>query len=435
VNIYAAAYKKKLTTPEKAVIRIKDGDTIVHGASVSEPPALLTAIANRAREGKLTNIKIYSSLPMEYAAKTVLSADLSDCIQAYSWFVTPADRAKVKVGLSYYVPNYVNQIARLIREFMQVDVTVTTVSPMDRAGFFTFGAVNDYSSEAARNCKKLIVEVNKYMPRVLGDSLLHISEVDAVVENHVPLLETAFPAPRKEDPIIARYIADMIPDGATLELGLGSLPNAIAENLKDHKDLGIHSGVFVPVMMDLIVKGVITGSKKTLHPRKHVFCVAQGTRRLYEFIDDNPSMEIHPASYVEDSAIIARNNNMISVNTVIEVDLTGQCNAEHMGGSQFSGAGGQIDFVRGAFNSSGGKSIQAFYSTARNGKVSRVVSRFESGTVVTVPRMDTHYLATEYGVVNLKGKSTRDRALDIISIAHPDFRDDLLREAENMYLL
>jgi len=433
--MYTTEYKKKLTTPEKAVMTINNGDTIVHGASVSEPPALLTAIANRAREGKLKNIKIYSSLPMEYAAKTVLAADLSDCIQAYSWFVTPAARAKVKIGLSYYVPNYVNQIPRLIREFMRVDVTVTTVSAMDRAGFFTFGVVNDYTSAAARNCKKLIVEVNKYMPRVFGDSLLHISEVDAVVENHVPLLEIASPAPRKEDAIIARYIADMIPDGATLELGIGSLPNAIAENLKDHKDLGIHTGVFVPVMMDLIEKGVVTGSKKAIHPRKHVFSVAQGTRRLYEFINDNPSMEIHSASYVKNPAVIAQNNNMISVNTVIELDLTGQCNAEHMGGSQFSGTGGQLDFVRGAFNSTGGKSIQAFYSTARNGSVSRVVPRFESGTVVTVPRMDTHYLATEYGVINLKGKSTRDRALDIISIAHPKFRDHLLREAEDMYLI
>jgi len=435
MNIYAAEYKQKLTTPEKAVMRIKNGDTIVHGASVSEPPALLTAIANRAREGKLKNIKIYSSLPMENAAKTVLAADLSDCIQAYSWFVTTSVRAKVKVGLSYYVPNYVHQIPRLISEFMHVDVTVTTVSPMDKAGYFTFGAVNDYTSAAARNCKNLIVEVNEHMPRVFGDSLLHISEVDAVVENHIPLLEIVPPEPKKEDAIIARYIADMIPDEATLELGIGSLPNAIADYLKDHKDLGIHTGVFVPVMMDLILKGVVTGSKKTIHRRKHVFSVAQGTRRMYEFINNNPSMEIHPASYVENPVVIAQNDKMISVNTVIEVDLTGQCNAEHMGGSQFSGTGGQLDFVRGAFNSAGGKSIQAFYSTARNGKVSRVVPRLESGTVVTVPRMDTHYLATEYGVINLKGKSTRERALDIISIAHPDFRDDLLKEAEDMRLI
>jgi itaconate CoA-transferase len=435
MNMYAAEYKKKLTTPEKAVKRIKNGDTLVHGSTISEPPALLEAIANRAREGSLKNIKVYSSLPMEYAAKTVLSPDLSDCIQAFSFFVTAADRARVKVGLSYYVPNYIHQIPRLCRDFMDIDVVVTTVSPMDNAGYFTFGAVNDYTSIAARNCRTLIVEVNENMPRVFGDSLLHISEVAAVVENHVPLLEMPTPEPKPEDEVIAKYIAEMVPDGATIELGLGGIPNAIAHLLEGHKDLGIHTGVFVPAMVDLIEKGVITGRRKTLHPRKHVFMVAQGTKRMYDFINDNPSMDSYPASYTEEPSVIARNNNMISINTIIEVDLTGQCNAEYMAGSQFSGTGGQLDFVRGAFNSEGGKSIQAFYSTARNGKVSRIVPRFAPGTVVTIPRMDTHYLATEYGVVNLKGKSTRDRALAVISIAHPRFRDELLREAEDMYLI
>jgi itaconate CoA-transferase len=435
MNMYAAEYKKKLTTPEKAVKRIKNGDTLVHGSTISEPPALLEAIANRAREGSLKNIKVYSSLPMEYAAKTVLSPDLSDCIQAFSFFVTAADRARVKVGLSYYVPNYIHQIPRLCRDFMDIDVVVTTVSPMDNAGYFTFGAVNDYTSIAARNCRTLIVEVNENMPRVFGDSLLHISEVAAVVENHVPLLEMPTPEPKPEDEVIAKYIAEMVPDGATIELGLGGIPNAIAHLLEGHKDLGIHTGVFVPAMVDLIERGVITGRRKTLHPRKHVFMVAQGTKRMYDFINDNPSMDSYPASYTEEPSVIARNNNMISINTIIEVDLTGQCNAEYMAGSQFSGTGGQLDFVRGAFNSEGGKSIQAFYSTARNGKVSRIVPRFAPGTVVTIPRMDTHYLATEYGVVNLKGKSTRDRALAVISIAHPRFRDELLREAEDMYLI
>ncbi|MDD5312841.1 MAG: acetyl-CoA hydrolase/transferase C-terminal domain-containing protein [Dehalococcoidia bacterium] len=435
MNIYAAEYKQKLTTPAKAVAHIKNGHTLVHGATIAEPPALLAAVAHRVREGNLKSIKVYSSLPMEHAAGTVLSPDLSDCIEAYSWFVTPANRARVRVGLSYFVPNYIHQIPRLISDYMDIDVVVTTVSPMDKAGYFTFGAVNDYTSVAARNCKELIVEVNENMPRVFGDSLLHISEVTAVVENHVPLLEMPTPEAKPEDEIIAKYIADMVPDGATIELGLGGIPNAIAHLLRDHKDLGIHTGVFVPAMVDLIERGVITGRRKTLHPGKHVFMVAQGTRRMYDFINDNPSMESRSASYAEDPAVIALNDDMVSINTIIEVDLTGQCNAEHMAGYQFSGTGGQLDFVRGAYNSRGGKSIQAFYSTARNGKVSRIVPRFEPGTMVTIPRMDTHYLATEYGVINLKGRSTRERALGIISLAHPKFRDDLLREAENMYLL
>ena len=435
MNTYAADYKQKLTTPQKAVKEISHGDTIVHGLSTAEPPALLAAIADRAREGDLKDINIYSLLPLKHAAETVLAPDLSDCIQAYSWFVSGADRALVKVGLNYFVPNYFHQIPRLCRDFMQIDVTITTVSPMDKAGYFSFGTANDFTSTAARHCKRLVVEVNENMPRVFGDSLLHISEVDAIVENDVPILEMIPPEPKPEDDIIGKHIADMVPDGATIQLGFGGIPNAITRHLTRHRDLGIHTEVFGPGMVDLIEKGVVTGRRKNLHLRKNVFTNAIGTKRTYEFINDNPSMESYPVSYTNEPSVIAQNDNMVSINSILEVDLLGQCNAEFLAGSQFSGTGGQLDFVRGAFNSKGGKSILAFYSTAKNGESSRVVPRFETGTVVTTPRMDTHYLVTEHGVVNMKGKSTRERALDIISIAHPRFRDDLLREAENMYLL
>jgi len=428
-------YRRKLLMPDEAIAGVKSGDTIVHGASISEPPALLTALAERARRGELSGLRVYSSLPMHHAARTVLSPDLSDCIESHSWFVTEADRSRHKVGLSYYVPTYIHQIPRLLKEHMEIDIMMMTVSPMDRYGYFTFGAVNDYNGAAARACKTLIVEVNENMPRVLGDTLLHISEVNLIVENNVPLLEIHPPDPGPGDETIGRCIAEMVPDGATIALGIGSIPNAIGKYLSGHRDLGIHSGVFTPVMVDLIEKGVVNGQSKNLHPRKHVFVVAQGTRQMYDFIHDNPSMESHPASYTEDPAVIALNNNLVAVNTVIELDLTGQCNAEHMAGSQFSGTGGQLDFVRGAYNSNGGRSIQAFTSTARKGTVSRIVPQLKSGTVVSIPRMDIQYLVTEYGSVNLKGKSTRDRALGIISLAHPDFRDQLLRAAEDMYLL
>ena len=432
---YAAEYKRKLTTPQKAMEKVRNGDTIVHGLSTAEPPALLAAIADRAREGDLKDINIYSLLPLKHAAETVLAPDLSDCIQAYSWFVSGANRALVKVGLNYFVPNYFHQIPRLCRDFMQIDVTITTVSPMDKAGYFSFGTANDFTSTAARHCKRLVVEVNENMPRIFGDSLLHTSEVDAIVENHVPLLEMIPPEPKPEDDTIGKCIAELVPDGATIQLGFGAIPNAITRYLMGHRDLGIHTEVFGPGMVDLIEKGVVTGRKKNLHPRKNVFTMAQGTRKTYEFMNDNPSMESYPVSYTNEPSVIAQNDNMVSINSILEVDLLGQCNAEFLAGSQFSGTGGQLDFVRGAFNSKGGKSILAFYSTAKNGEVSRVVPRFETGTVVTTPRMDTHYVVTEHGMVNLKGKSTRERALDIISIAHPKFRDDLLREAENMYLI
>ena len=207
MNIYSAEYQQKLTTPQTAVEQIKNGDTIVHGMTIAEPPALLAAIADRARGGDLKDIKIFSFLPLEHAAKTVLAPDLSDCIQSYSWFVSGTDRAQVKVGLNYFVPNYLHQIPRLIRDFMEIDVTVTTVSPMDRAGYFSFGTANDYTSTAARHCKRLIVEVNENMPRVFGDSLLHISEVDTIVENHVPLMEMIPPELKPEDELIGKYLA------------------------------------------------------------------------------------------------------------------------------------------------------------------------------------------------------------------------------------
>jgi itaconate CoA-transferase len=318
---------------------------------------------------------------------------------------------------------------------MDIDLVMTTVSPMDRAGFFSFGTGNDYISTAARHCKKLIVEVNRNMPRVFGDSLLHISEVDAVVENDAPLLELRIADPKPEDDIIGPAIASMVPDGATLQLGIGNLPNAVARYVNERSDLGIHTEMFTEGMVNLIEAGVVTGRRKTLHPYKHVFTTAAGTQRMYEFMNDNPSMESYPASYVCDPGVIARNDNMISINSVLEVDLLGQANAEFLEGTTFSGTGGQLDFVRGAFASKGGKSILAFYSTAKGGTISRVVPRLPVGSVVTTPRADTDYLATEFGIVNLKGKSTKKRALSIISIAHPKFRDQLMQEAENMYLI
>jgi itaconate CoA-transferase len=433
--VYTSEYKRKLTTPEKAVKRIKNNSTIIHGMATGEPPALLKAIADRVRSGDLTGATAFSLLPLKHSMETILAADLSDRIRCFCWFVSSSERNMVKDGIDFFVPNEFHQVPRLIRDFMKIDVTVTTVSPMDKAGFFTFGTINDYISTAARHTGRLIVEVNPNMPRVFGDSLLHVSEVDAIVENEAPLLEFCPAEPKPEAEIIGKSIAEMIPDGATIQLGLGGIPNAVATYLEDHKDLGVHTELFCPGMVHLIRKGVVTGRKKNIHPRKHIFTNALGDQDTYDFMHDNPAVESYPVSYTNTPHIIAQNDDMISINSTIEVDLLGQCNSEFLSGFQFSGTGGQLDFVRGAFNSKGGKSIIAFYSTADHGSISRIVPRFEPGTVVTTPRMDTHFLATEYGVVNVMGKSTRERALDIISIAHPKFRDDLLKEAKSMHIL
>jgi itaconate CoA-transferase len=364
-----------------------------------------------------------------------MSVDVCDRIESFSWFISAAARGQASAGLTQFVPCYLHQVPRFIREQMKVDVTLTTVSAMDSAGYFSFGTANDFTSVAAREADTLIVEVNEHMPRVFGESLLHISEVDAVVENHAPMPEIRPPAPRPEDAAAGQAMAALIPDGAVLQLGIGSLPNAICPYLTEHKDLGVHSELFGPGMADLVRRGVITGRRKSLHRHKHVFSLAYGTHDTFALMHDNPSMESYPSSYVMDPAVIARNDRMVAINSILEIDLTGQCNAESLDGNQYSGTGGQLDFVRGAYAARDGVSIMAFYATAKGGSISRVVPRLSAGAVVTTPRMDVQYVATEYGIVNLKQKSVRERALALISIAAPQFRDELLREAEDMRLM
>ncbi len=434
MNLFHSEYKHKMMSPLDAVGLIESGNSVVVGMNFSEPPALLEAIAVKARAGELEGIKTYSFNPQKYAGNTIFAPDIADCIQANAWFVSAHVRKMIRVGLAYYIPSLFYQVPRFLRENMKIDATITTASPMDKAGYFSIGAAT-YITVAARLSKKVIVEVNENAPRIFGDTQIHISEVDAIVENHVPLLCPVFPPKKPEDEIIGRSLAELIPDGACLQLGIGVIPNAIAEYLENHKDLGIHSELFVPGMVHLIKKGAVTGRKKNFHPRKHLFAAAFGPEEMYEFMDDNPTMESYSSEYMMDPVNIARNDNLISVNSILEVDLTGQSNAETLDGFEFSGTGGQLDFVRGAYSSKGGKSILVFYSTAQEGRISRVVPRLAAGTGVTTPRMDTQYLATEHGVVNIKGKSTRDRALDIISIADPRFRDDLLKEAEDLSLI
>jgi itaconate CoA-transferase len=435
MSIYLDEYKRKLTTPEQAVASLASGQTVVHGTVTAEPPALLAAMAQRLRESDISGVKVYSLLPMGHATRTILAPDLCDRVIPHSWFVSAGDRKLVGLGLNYFVANDFHEVPRLITDFMDLDLVVTTVSPMDNSGHFSFGLVNDYTSTAARHCKRLVVEVNPRMPRVFGDSLLHVSEVDAIVEHEEAIPEVLPGDVKPEAEIIGKAIAEMVPDGATIQLGFGAIPAAVGAYLGGHRDLGIHSELMCPAMADLIKQGVITGRNKTLHPRLHVFTNALGDQALYDFLHDNPSMASHPVSYTNSPGVIAKNADMISINATIEVDLLGQCNSEFMAGQQYSGSGGQLDFVRGAFDAPRGKSIIAFYATAKGGAVSRIVPRLETGTVVTTPRNAAHWLATEYGAACLKGKSTRERALAIIDLAHPTFRDDLLREADNLRLL
>ena len=431
-------YAAKLTTPERAVAAIADGETIAPGMAIGQPPALLAAIAARLRAGDLEKIRLYYKIAMEPLAKSLLAEDVVEKVDAHSFFIGAPDReiikrqAKLGRKLLSFVPVHFSQLPRLFEEFIALDTFVVTVSPMDSGGYFSLGTNNDFSSVAARRAKRLIVEVNRNMPRVFGQSQIHVSEVAVIVENDVPLIEAGAAEPSAEGRAIGSLVAPMVPDGATIQLGIGRIPSGVAQSLRRHSDLGIHSELFSPAMADLIQQGVITGARKSLNPRKHVFTVAFGTRESYAFMNDNSAFESHPSSYVNDVRIIAQHDDFVSINTAIEIDLYGQVNAEFIGEHEYSGSGGQYDFVKGASLARRGKSIIAIQSTARKGTVSSIVPKV---SMVTDIRMDVEWVVTEHGAVNLRGKSTKERADALIGIAHPDFRGELTAAARKVTLI
>jgi itaconate CoA-transferase len=434
-------YRSKLTTPDGAVAMIPSGSKLSMGMAMAEPPALLKALADRAEAGSIAELKVYYFEATSIAGKTILRYELNDRIRPYCMFVTATERALIKSGVQdggrkviNYVPNNFHQTPRLLIDDIGIDSFVCTVSPMDQHGYFSFGTGNDYSTKVARAAKRLIVEVNQNMPRVNGvGAELHVSEVDAIVENHVPLLELPMRSPAPADEVIGRTIAGLVPDGACLQMGVGALPNLVCAALMDRNDLGIHTEALNPGLVDLIRAGVVNNQRKAIDRGKTVFTFAMGQKAMYDFLNDNPAVESAPVDYVNDPRIIALNHNVVSINATIQIDLTGACNSEHMLGHQYSASGGQLDFVRGAYASKGGKSIIAAQSTAAKGKVSRIVARLDGP--VTTPRIDTHYIVTEFGAVNLKGLSSTERALRLIELAHPQFRDGLRDAAKERHLI
>lgn len=428
-------YRAKLRPADEAVAMIPDGAFVVQGNAVGEPPALLDAVAKRARAGGLSRLTMTSLLPLEASARSILAPDVRSVIQWRSIFASGADRTLIESGDAIYAPAYFHQVPRLYREFLEIDVALIHVSRVDKHGYMSLGVGVDTSRAAIDAADLVLAQVNEQMPRVHGDSWVHVSEVDALVEHSAPLAELPVPPVRPEDAAMGRIISEMIPDGATIQLGIGGVPSAVARSLMGHKDLGIHTEMFVDAMVDLVEAGVATGRRKTFHPGKVLYAFAAGSRRMYDFLDDNPVIEAHPVSYTNFPPNIARNNELISVNSTIEIDLTGQCCSESMGVAQWSGTGGQHDFARGAFDSPGGKSIIAFYATAKNGDVSRVVSTLRPGAIVTTPRTEVHWVVSEHGAACLKGKSTAERARALIGLADPKFRDQLTAEAKRLRYL
>ena len=428
---WRSEYERKRATAAEAVAEIPDGAFALQGNAIGEPGSLLRAVADRVRAGDLEGLRVASLLPTRHSAESLFAPDVFERIRWHSFFASGVDRGVVRSGAALFSPMQFHQIPRIIRDYLDVDVALVCVSRVDERGYVSLGTNVDTNRAAIDKAKYVIAEVNACMPRVHGGAWVHVSELDAIVEHDEPITELPIPSEREEDRAMGEIISEMIPNGATIQLGIGGVPNAVAGSLMNHRDLGIHTEMFVDSMVDLVASGVANGSKKTLHPGKAIYSFAAGSKRMYEFLDDHPDIEAHPVDYTNYPANIAQNQGLISVNSTIEIDLTGQCCSESIGAEQFSGTGGQLDFVRGAYDA-GGKSLIAFYSTAKGGTVSRVVPTLKPGAVVTTPRTDVHYVVSEYGVERLKGRSTRERSLALISLAHPDFRESLTRSAAEL---
>jgi len=425
-------YQQKLTSAENACAVLRDKQNLILGMGVAMPPRLVEAVANIIKGDDFSVLNIYYMHGSQVLSETLLKPELSHKICPRPLFMSSHDRAALKClpnrSLMEFVPATFHQVGRLLTEQIEPHCFMVTVSPMDKHGYFSLGTNADYGASVIRKAHHVVVEVNDNMPRTFGECSVHISEVDAIIEYHTPLTEIPSHPPSDIDIKIAHLIADRINDGDTLQMGVGGVPSAVLSLLKNHKDLGLHSELFCPAMVDLIRTGVINGKKKSWMQHKHIFTLALGDKAMYDFMDDNPSIVGYPASWVNNPSIIQKNHNMVSVNAAIEVDLSGQINAEQIAGQTFSGTGGQLDFVRGAYSSRGGRSFIALNAKAKKGAVSRIVLRLDGGAV-TDTRMDTHFVVTEYGCVDLKGLSLPQRAKALIGIAHPDFREALTQQA------
>ncbi|QNB46742.1 4-hydroxybutyrate CoA-transferase [Thermanaerosceptrum fracticalcis] len=425
-------YAERTVSAEEAVKCIHSGDRVVVQHACGEPWSTIEALV--ARAGELENVEIIHQVPM--GPGKYCRPEYAKSFRHNSMFAGAPTREAIAQGRAEYTPVFISEIARLFRDaYLPVDVALIQVSPPDKDGYCSLGISIDYSKPAAECARIVVAEVNEQMPKVYGDTFLHVSEIDYFVENTHPLYVLDRPKIGPVEEKIGNNIAQLIKDGDTLQLGIGAIPDAVLTFLKDRKDLGIHSEMISDGVMELVKSGVITGRKKTLHPGKIVSNFAMGTREFYDFLHENAMVEFYPGNYTNDPFIICQNDNMVSINSAIQVDLMGQVAAETIGYQQYSGVGGQVDFVRGAVRAKNGRSIIAIPSTAAKGTVSRVVARLDEGAAVTTSRNDVHYIVTEYGAANLRGKTLRQRAEALINIAHPDFRDELRAEAKKRNLL
>ncbi len=428
-------YHRKLTSAEQAVAHIRSGMRLYLTGNCSVPQTLLAALVERAPS--LEDVEIVQVLTVGEA--DYVAPEMEGHLRVNTLFISENVRAAVNQGRADFTPAHLSEIPRLFSTgVLPLDAVLIQVSPPDEHGFCSYGVEVGVSKTAAQNARLVIAEVNAQMPRTLGDAFIHVSKIHHAVHVDYQLPQIKMGQPTELSKAIGRHVASLIEDGATLQMGIGAIPDGVLLFLREKRDLGVHSELFSDGAVDLYEAGVITNEKKTLHPGKMIAGFLLGTNRLYEFADNNPVVELHPSEYVNDPRVIAQNEKMVAINSAIEVDLTGQVCADSIGTRLFSGTGGQLDFIRGAARAKGGKPIIALPSLAesRSGaRFSRIVPTLKPGAGVVTTRNDVHFVATEFGVADLYGQTIRQRARALINIAHPEMQEDLERAARELNYL
>ncbi len=425
---WITAYKSKVTTPEEALSVVKSNHRVYIHPGCAEPEILVGALLKRAPE--LHNVDVVHLLTMGNA--DYIKPEMEEHFRHNAMFVGANVRQAVNEGRADYTPIFLSEIEDLfLSGALPIDVALIQISPPDEHGFCSFGVGVDTTLTACQVAKTVIAHVNDQMPRTLGDSFIHIHKIDRIVEESRPVLELPRVKCTDQNCVIGRNVADLIEDGSTMQMGIGGIPDAVLSFLRSRKDLGVHSEMFSDGVAELVEAGVINNEKKSIHPGKIIVGFLLGTQQVFSFVDNNPLMEFHPTRYVNDPFIIAQNTKMVAINSAIQVDLTGQVSSDSIGYSIYSGFGGQVDFIRGAARSKGGKPIIALPATAKDGEVSRIVPRLDTGAGVVTSRADVHYVVTEFGTAYLHGKTIRERVKALIEIAHPRFREELTEFAFN----
>ena len=424
-------YQQKLRSVDDALTLVQDGDFIMVPTGAGEPPNLIDTLSEQRR--RFRDVKIGQVLSIKKRA--YFDRETAENVRHVALFLGPAARFGGQERWMDLMPNHFAEIPQLIeRDFIRSDVVMSLASPMDEHGYFSLGLAADYTMAAIAKARNVVLEVNPNVPFSNGNCHIHISQVTALVESDDPVLEVGMPTIGPVQEAIGKYVADLIPNGATLQIGYGGIPDAVVMQLAHKRDLGIHTEMIGDGLLRLIESGSVTNAHKALHKGKTVATFALGSRRLYDYMHRNPAFELHPVDVTNDPYLAAQNDNLHSINASLQVDFLGQCCSESMGMLPFSSSGGQTDFVRAANRSKGGKSFLVVASTAKDDTISRIQAVLSPGAHVTVTKNDVGYIVTEYGVAQLRGKSAKQRAQELIAIAHPKFREELTFEAKRMGL-